>query len=37
MTFNFFVTRLRDTLRGFRGGAAKLAYRLVGGSCTRGT
>jgi hypothetical protein len=37
VTFNFFATRLRDALRGFRGGAARLASRLVGGSCTRGT
>jgi hypothetical protein len=32
VTFNFFVTRLRDALQGFRGGAARLASRLAGGS-----
>jgi hypothetical protein len=37
VTFNYFDTRLRDALRGFRGGAARLASRLVGGSYTRGT
>jgi hypothetical protein len=37
VTFNFFDTRLRDALRGFRGGAARLASRLAGGSYTRGT
>jgi hypothetical protein len=37
VTFNFFDTSLRDALRGFRGGAARLASRLVGGSSTRGT
>jgi hypothetical protein len=31
VTFNFFATRLRDALHGFRGGAARLASRLVGG------
>jgi hypothetical protein len=36
-TFNFFVTRLRAGLRGFRGGAARLASMLAGGSCMRGT
>jgi hypothetical protein len=37
VTFNFFDTCLRDALRGFRGGAARLASRLVGGSYTKGT
>jgi hypothetical protein len=37
VNFNFFDTRLRDALRDFRGGTARLASRLVGGSCTRGT
>jgi hypothetical protein len=31
------VTRLRATLRGFIGGAGRLASRLVGGSSIRGT
>jgi hypothetical protein len=35
-TLSFFVTRLRAGLRGFRGGAARLASRLVVWSCTRG-
>jgi hypothetical protein len=30
VTFNFLATHLRDTLRGFLGGAGKLASRLVG-------
>jgi hypothetical protein len=30
VTFNFLATRLRATLRGFLGGAGKLASRLVG-------
>jgi hypothetical protein len=32
VTFNFFATHLRDALRGFLGGAARLASRLAGGS-----
>jgi hypothetical protein len=31
-TFNFLATRLRATLRGFLGGAGRLASRLAGGS-----
>jgi hypothetical protein len=37
VTFNFLVTCLRATLRGFLGGARRLASRLVGGSSIRGT
>jgi hypothetical protein len=29
MTFNFLATRLRATLRGFLGGAGRLASRLA--------
>jgi hypothetical protein len=32
VTFNFLATRLQATLRGFFGGAGRLASRLVGGS-----
>jgi hypothetical protein len=32
VTFNFLATRLQATLRGFLGGAGRLASRLVGGS-----
>jgi hypothetical protein len=37
VTFIFLVTRLRATLRGFLGGAGRLASKLVGGSWMRGT
>jgi hypothetical protein len=30
VTFNFLATRFRATLRGFLGGASRLASRLVG-------
>jgi hypothetical protein len=36
VTFNFLATRLRATLRGFLGGAGRLASRLDGGSSMRG-
>jgi hypothetical protein len=36
-TFIFFATRFLVGLRGLRGGAARLASRLAGGSCTSGT
>jgi hypothetical protein len=32
VTLSFLATRLRATLRGFLGGAGKLASKLVGGS-----
>jgi hypothetical protein len=32
VTFNFFATRFRATVRGFLGGAGRLASRLAGGS-----
>jgi hypothetical protein len=37
VTLSFLAMRLRATLRGFLGGAGKLASKLVGGSRTRGT
>jgi hypothetical protein len=37
VTFSFLVTRFRATLRGLRGGAGRLASKLVGRSSTRGT
>jgi hypothetical protein len=37
MTLSFLDTRLHATLRGFLGGAGKLASKLVGGSWMRGT
>jgi hypothetical protein len=36
ITFSFLATRFRATLRGFLGGAGRLASKLVGGSSTRG-
>jgi hypothetical protein len=36
LTFSFLVTRFRATLRGFLGGAGRLASKLVGGSSMRG-
>jgi hypothetical protein len=37
VTFSFLAMRLRATLRGFLGGAGRLASKLVGGSWIRGT
>jgi hypothetical protein len=36
VTFSFLAMRFRATLRGFLGGARRLASRLLGGSSTRG-
>jgi hypothetical protein len=37
VTFSFLATRFHATLRDLRGGAGRLASKLVGGSSTRGT
>jgi hypothetical protein len=37
VTFSFLAMRFRATLRGLRGGAGRLATKLVGGLSTRGT